>query len=59
MGVIGGAAHEILFDVEGDAPPLMEPVEDAARLAHHFGPEAVSGQNQQLGVRHGGRLQIA
>ena len=46
MGVDGGAADQILGDVEGRLAGTRHPVDHAADLAHHFGADAVARQEQ-------------
>jgi len=52
MRVVGGAADQVLVDLEGEAAIAGEPVNHLADLEHHFGADAVTGQDQQFNGRH-------
>ena len=53
MGVIGGAADQIFGHIELQPSRRPHPVDDFAHLGHHFGADAVAGQDQEGGVGHG------
>jgi hypothetical protein len=54
MLVDGAAAHQLVLGVEAEGLVLGEPVQHALNLRHHFGADAVAGQDQQFLV--GGHL---
>jgi len=53
MRVIGAAAHQILAHIEGKAALGAEPADDLLHFAHDFGPDAVTGEEEEGGVGHG------
>ena len=53
---IGGAADQILVDLEAGDALAVEPVDDARDLAHHLRADAVAGQEQKFLVRRHDRL---
>src|SRR6185437_1771827 len=48
MRLVRDAADQIFVDRVGELAVLAEPFEHAARLGHHFGPDAVTGQQQDF-----------
>jgi nucleoside-diphosphate-sugar epimerase len=47
MRVIGATTHQVFAHVEGDAALVAEPVDHLAHLGHHFGADAVTGQDKK------------
>ena len=54
VGIIGTAAHQPLGQVEMDGARGGEPADHLAHLCHHFGADAVAGQDEDGRVGHGG-----
>jgi hypothetical protein len=51
--IIGAAADEIFRHVEMDIALLTEPTDDFLDLGHHFGANAVAGEDKNGRVCHG------
>src|SRR5213076_2023664 len=52
----GGAADQSLLGLELRDALLVQPVDQALHLPHHFGADAVAGEKQQFIGRHGSFL---
>ena len=48
MRVIGAAADQIFIKRDLKAALVAEPVNNAAHFAHHFGANAIAGQNKNF-----------
>ena len=53
MGVIGGAADQVLLVVETIRAMLVEPGDNALHLGHHLRADAVAGQEKEAVGGHG------
>ena len=52
MGIIGGAADQILFRLEGGETGLVEKSDQAFDLRHHLDTDAVARKKEELLRRH-------
>ncbi|CAI8422948.1 MAG: Uncharacterised protein [Rhodospirillaceae bacterium] len=51
IGVVGGTANLILGDVDLEATVVAEPVDHAPDFGHHFLPDAITGEHENI-LRH-------